>query len=359
MFKKICLIFFIAVILSSVYLNNFSSVFQNIKKKKNVNVLFIAEGTENLCDGSLSAVLFQYDCKNKNLKILFVDDAITVLRKKKKSKTLNEMFYERQENSRCDFIKREIESLFDDRIKIDYCVFTNTEDLYSFVKLFDDKKMADLFGNDYFTMAVTGENYNASVIYKIKIIKYVLKNLNRKTAVNIARFAINGPGSLKTDFKLQDIPFLYARITDIDVFAVRFADIATVFRRNRIEINRDELPKTVGFFAQDADVSFSEKGENPVKVEVLNGSEKKRMAMKAVDLLRKKGFDIYDWGTSYQTYKFTAVFDLTGNFKASSDVTGILGCGEIVFKPETKPFADITVFLGKDCTIYDKLDKID
>lgn len=359
MFKKISLVCFIIVILFSVYMQNFSPVFQDIKNNKNINVLFIVQDSTNLQADNLRLILLQYNVKYKKVKILFIDDAITILQKKKKSKTLNEMFFEQDENKRTDFIKNEIESLFNGMLNINYYVFADTKSLYSFIKLFNEKEIINRLGSDYFLNAIGCQDYTASVIYQIKIIKYIINNLNRNTIVNIAKFLMKGDCCLKTNFKLSDVPVLYSKISDINVSNIRFADISTVYSKNRIEINQNELPKITDFLTKDYDAYNQVQKQNSIKAEVLNGSEKRRMAIKAVDLLRKNGFDIFEWGTSRKQYEFTIILDLAGNFKQSSKISGILNCGEIIFRPDTKLFSDITVILGKDCIIYDKLDRID
>ena len=360
MFKRILLCIFLVLILLSQYLNNISNISYSIKNHKNINVLVAIKGFDNLNQNTLKLVLFQYCHKTKSLKVLCINDKITILQKKKKSQTLNEMFFSQKEDEQVDFIKKEIELLLDNKLKINYYVLSNTKTLQLFVKLFDEKKIIKQLGNNYFEQFVNNKEYILSIIYMIKIIKYVIANTNRYILVDFIKF-LDAGNYLITNFKLSDCFFLYSKIKNIDMNTIQFADIPTINKRNRIELEPAGLMEIIEFLNEDKDISHLAQNQNDkVKIEVINASSKNRLASKAVDKLRKNKFDIYEWGvTSYKIHEYTIIFDLINSYEQSVKVKNILNSGEIIFRPIEKSFVDISVLLGKDCTIYDKLDKID
>ncbi|MDD3053445.1 MAG: LytR C-terminal domain-containing protein [Endomicrobiaceae bacterium] len=344
----------------SQYLNNISNISYSIKNHKNINVLVAIKGFDNLNQNTLKLVLFQYCHKTKSLKVLCINDKITILQKKKKSQTLNEMFFSQKEDEQVDFIKKEIELLLDNTLKINYYVLSNTKTLQLFVKLFDEKKIIKQLGNNYFEQFVNNKEYILSIVYMIKIIKYVIANTNRYILVDFIKF-LDAGNYLITNFKLSDSFFLYSKIKNIDMNTIQFADIPTINKRNRIELEPAGLMEIIEFLNEDKDISHLAQNQNDkVKIEVINASSKNRLASKAVDKLRKNKFDIYEWGvTSYKIHEYTIIFDLINNYEQAVKVKNILNSGEIIFRPIEKTFIDISVLLGKDCTIYDKLDKID
>lgn len=359
MFKKILLCLFLILILLSIYLNTISNISQDIKNHKNINVLFVIKGLDNLNQNTLRLVLFQYCYKTKTSKVLCIDDRITILQKKKKSKTLNEMFFSQNEDKQIDFIKNEIELLLDNKLNIDYYIVSNTKTLQLFIRLFDEKKIIKQLGDNYFTNWIDNKDYITSIMYMIKTIKYIIANTNRYVLIDSLKF-LDAGNYLITNFKLSDGFFLYSKIKNIDMNDIHFADIPTINKRNRIELDPAGLIKIIEFLNEDNDISrFTQNQNDKVKIEVINASLKTRLAIKAVDKLRKNNFDIFEWGTSYKIHEYTIIFDLINSYEQSVKVKNILNSGEIIFRPVEKSFVDISVLLGKDCTIYDKLDKID
>lgn len=359
MFKKFLLCLFLILILLSIYLNTISNISQDIKNHKNINVLFVIKGLDNLNQNTLRLVLFQYCYKTKTSKVLCIDDRITILQKKKKSKTLNEMFFGQNEDKQIDFIKNEIELLLDNKLNIDYYIVSNTKTLQLFIRLFDEKKIIKQLGDNYFTNWIDNKDYITSIVYMIKTIKYIIANTNRYVLIDCLKF-LDAGNYLITNFKLSDGFSLYFKIKNVDMNSIQFADMPTINKRNRIELDPAGLIKIIEFLNEDNDISrFTQNQNDKVKIEVINASLKTRLAIKAVDKLRKNNFDIFEWGTSYKIHEYTIIFDLINSYEQSVKVKNILNSGEIIFRPVEKSFVDISVLLGKDCTIYDKLDKID
>ena len=97
--------------------------------------------------------------------------------------------------------------------------------------------------------------------------------------------------------------------------------------------------------------------DEKLRIEVLNTTGKSRLAIKAANKLRQNNFDVFDWGANSKKYLFSIIFDFVDNYNNCAKIKEILNCGEIIFRPEERDYTDISVQLGDDCIIYDKLDR--
>jgi len=87
-----------------------------------------------------------------------------------------------------------------------------------------------------------------------------------------------------------------------------------------------------------------------IRVEVLNASGKKDLAMQVTKYLRRKGFDVIDFGTYAGAGKRTKIVNCSGNVDAARAVRSALGLTalEIYSKPEAGNVAEVSVVLGAD-----------
>lgn len=372
MFRKSFLCLFLILILISAYFSDISDMSSN---SENTNILFIVKGVDGFCPDTLKLMLFQYCPVNGTIKILYINEEITILRKNVKSRTLKEMFYSQSKDKQPDFMKNEIERMMFNTLSVDYYVVTDARILESFIKLFNENEIIQNLGSNYFSDIMKNKNYTESLLFNMKIIKHIINDMNRYKLIDIIKFLKNNSAGIETNLKFFDYAFLYNKVRNSDIGNnIQFADITTVKRKysvreknvisgkyasvekERTEINGEELGKMAVFFS--TGVNERLKQPEKLKVEVLNSSSKTRMAIKAVNKIRENKFDVFEWGTAKTKYKFTVIFDLIGNYDKSLSVKNILGCGEIIFRPLKKTFVDISVFLGEDCIIYDKLDRI-
>lgn len=362
MFKRILLCIFLFVMLFSQSLNDFSSLSKDIKNSGMINLLLIIKDSDNFNDCNiLKIILFQYRQNDKILKVLCVDDKITILQRKIKSKTLREMFFEQKEENRINFIKNEIESLLEHQIKIDYYIASDIKNVQQFAGIFNNANTESDFKNekDYFVSWMNSKDYLTSLVYVPKIIRQIINSSNRYILVDLLKFLKIKHHDLITNLKLADAMYIYSAARSFDVNFLRFADVPTINKRNRLEADPSGLTKIIKFIGENENRQKMKVLAEKIKIEVVNASAKSRLAIKSVDKLRLNGFDIFEWGTSYKIHEYTAIFDLIGDYRQSFKVKKILNAGEIIFRPVDKSFVDISVLLGKDCTIYDKLDKID
>jgi hypothetical protein len=88
-----------------------------------------------------------------------------------------------------------------------------------------------------------------------------------------------------------------------------------------------------------------------LRVEVLNGTEIPRLASKAADFLRTKGFDVVQTGNAkHANFRKSIVQDRIGNMPGAVQVARTLGIGESNVLQQKNPqlYLDVTVIIGQD-----------
>lgn len=354
MFKKIILVFFVFLIIASSVLYYISDLSKYITGGKTINTLIVIEGNKETYPGILKFFLCQYNPETKRIRILFINENISILQRKSKTRTLKELFYAEKENNRIDFIQKEICKLLNNTIDMDYYIYSNTNSLNSFLKLFNDTDINKLCGKDFFEDISNNTNYLNNIVINMKIIKYMIVNFNRSMLVDVIKLLKNKNIEIVSNLKLIDCVQIGRILRGINIKDVVFIDIPVVSRRNRIEIDSVSFDKVIEIL--NGNFIFENTGK--VNLKVLNASNKSRLADKAVNMLRQNSFDVFYWGNESQKNNFTIVIDMINNHEKSSQIVDVLGCGEVLVVPSPKPFADMTVLLGNDCNLYDKLDKI-
>jgi hypothetical protein len=282
---------------------------------------------------------------------VFIDENITILYKDIKAKILKDMILAVDTEKRTEFIKSEAEKFFDNKLNIDYSVTLNKESFKNIIKVFS--KQEDLNNNlNLFDICLQSDNdRDTKMVAFIKIVNYIYNNFNRFSFIKLVKDFYHKNIVIKSNFEFKDLFLLYSYFLNENK-TIKYADIPTLNRRKRIEIDENNRTKIIDFYDRD---DFT--GENYLRVEVLNATSKIRLAIKAVDKIREKDFDVVDWGSSSKKYEFTTIFDLVNNYDKIKEIKDVLNCGEIIFRPKERPLTDVSVFLGQDCNIYDKLDR--
>jgi hypothetical protein len=88
-----------------------------------------------------------------------------------------------------------------------------------------------------------------------------------------------------------------------------------------------------------------------VRVEVLNGAGVAKLASKAADFLRGKGFDVVQTGNApHSNFKKSIVQDRLGDIQKAQQVAAALGIGEsgIIQQKNPQLYLDVTVIIGQD-----------
>lgn len=354
MVKRIFLVIILFFIVVTICFFITSETLKNINSGKDINVLFIFKDLSNFNtkDIKIKILVAKYNAFDKYIKVAFIDENITIIQKTKKSKTLKEMFVEIEDNRQVDFIKKETEKILGDKFKFDFYILLDDKSSKKLIEIVSKKKdikenMA--FLNKCLNLDVDRDN---RIMASIKLLNYIYSNSGRIVLINLLKCLYNKNFTIETDFKTKDLVLLYSKIFNGDKI-IKYADIPTIYRRNRIEIDINGMQKIIDFF----DKEEYEKEKNDLKIEILNSTNKPRLAIKAANKLRENNFDVVDWGSSLKKYDFTMIFDLVNSFEKIKEIKRILNCGEIVFRPTERPLTDVSVLLGQDCSIYDKLDR--
>ncbi|MEO5567198.1 MAG: LytR C-terminal domain-containing protein [Gemmatimonadaceae bacterium] len=83
-----------------------------------------------------------------------------------------------------------------------------------------------------------------------------------------------------------------------------------------------------------------------IRVQVLNATTTRGLARRATDLLRERGFDVVEVGTSRERSDSTVVLDRSNHPDWARRVAVALGGAQVLARPDTSRYLDITVLLG-------------
>ena len=83
-----------------------------------------------------------------------------------------------------------------------------------------------------------------------------------------------------------------------------------------------------------------------IKVQVLNATKTRGLARRATMHLRDRGFDVVDIGTDPVARDSVLVLDRSGHPEWAKLVARALGGGQVLSRPDTSRYLDVTVLLG-------------
>jgi hypothetical protein len=92
-------------------------------------------------------------------------------------------------------------------------------------------------------------------------------------------------------------------------------------------------------------------GPRSVEVEVINAAGGERLALRATDALRARGFDVVNfWTARDRIIDKTVVIDRSGNLAAAREVAAALGlpAERVQQRLDRKLLLDVSVVLGRD-----------
>ena len=96
--------------------------------------------------------------------------------------------------------------------------------------------------------------------------------------------------------------------------------------------------------------AITEPAAGAVRLEVLNASGKVDLAAQVTKFLRKKGFDVINFGTYGRKAARTKIINCSGDIKAARSLRAALDLGglEIYSKPDKMAIAQVRIILGED-----------
>jgi hypothetical protein len=83
-----------------------------------------------------------------------------------------------------------------------------------------------------------------------------------------------------------------------------------------------------------------------IKVQVLNATKTRGLARRATMQLRDRGVDVVDVGTDPNARDSVLVLDRSGHPEWAKLVARALGGGQVLSRPDTSRYLDVTVLLG-------------
>ncbi len=83
-----------------------------------------------------------------------------------------------------------------------------------------------------------------------------------------------------------------------------------------------------------------------IRVQVLNTTKARGLARRATRMLRDRGFDVVELGTTGPTIDTTLVLDRSGHPDWAAAVAVILKPARAVARPDSSRYLDVTVLLG-------------
>jgi hypothetical protein len=84
-----------------------------------------------------------------------------------------------------------------------------------------------------------------------------------------------------------------------------------------------------------------------IRVQVLNTTKSRGLARRATRLLRDRGFDVVELGTTSPTLDTTLVLDRSGHPAWASVVAELVQPARAVARPDSSRYLDVTVLLGR------------
>ncbi len=84
-----------------------------------------------------------------------------------------------------------------------------------------------------------------------------------------------------------------------------------------------------------------------IRVQVLNTTRTRGLARRATRLLRDRGFDVVEVGTTSPTLDTTLVLDRSGHEAWAATVVEVLQPARAVARPDSSRYLDVTVLLGR------------
>jgi hypothetical protein len=84
-----------------------------------------------------------------------------------------------------------------------------------------------------------------------------------------------------------------------------------------------------------------------IRVQVLNTTKTRGLARRATRLLRDRGFDVVELGTTTPMLDTTLVLDRSGHPTWASSVAELLQPARAVARPDSSRYLDVTVLLGR------------
>jgi hypothetical protein len=330
-----------AAISAYIYIDKNDAVAKKIKEKDYVSFSVLLYGKEKIFPGRLDVYIVLYDKRTNILKVLSVNTDAVVLKKKEKARSLKTIF---SENSKKD-IKTAIKKFYLDLHEIigiaadaDFYINTSFE-MFDIVAR-QNKKIKFLLLKDNF------ENRDLESLNRLETVEYFMQ-LTSPTIIKIYK----NYGFFDTNISKLSFVSSVLRLKSLKPLLM-FCEMPVKRTKTRVEYDKQRIEEFLNKIYYVNPVP-----PKNVLIDIKNASAKPRMAEKATWLLRKNKLDVLEWDNLYAVYDKTLIKDYKGNFMQALRIAEILGTGKVIVSYNNRIYSDIDIFIGKDCTIHDNLDK--
>lgn len=343
------LILFIVFIFVYIHMCKNDPLTNKIIKKQPVSFTLLLYGTENFMPGKLDVFLVYYERNSKLFKVLSVNSDMVVFRKKERARSFKFSFLQTAKKDS----RLAITNLYVDLFE----TIGNNFDPDFYINI-DYATLAEIFAKNKEINALIKQedfvNRSDECVNKLELCEQITKQLNKNALGNIKKM-LKYHSKVDTNLKKRTVfnMIIHFRFT---ANSIMFCDLPAKHTKTRVEPDKKSI---MDFMTQ---IYYSDTLENKDKefmgmIEVKNASQKPRMAEKVTWLLRENKFDVLDWSNSGVVYDKTIIKDYRGSFMQSLKIADILKCGKIIVSYNKNTYYNIGVFVGRDCEIYDKLDK--
>ncbi|MDR2425622.1 MAG: LytR C-terminal domain-containing protein [Endomicrobium sp.] len=304
-------------------------------------------GTEKFLPETIESYFVLYERENKLLKILSINPEAVVFKKNVKARSLKHSFYatsEKDLNLALTNFYQDIFEMANNSFVPDFYVTASFESLIKLAQ--NNQKAKDLLSNKNFT------DRNLQCLNQIEFAQTILNSFKTSLFSSI--------GCLRKNYDLLDTNISKLAFTNMIMYfrihnaEIMFFDLPLKYAKARMETDKNNIADmlyTIYYPLTNTEPKIDG------LIEIKNASGKPRMAEKAAWKLRENKFDVLEWSNNKTFYNKTLIKNYKGNYGASKKIAKILGNGQIINSYDNKNSFAISVFIGKDCEIYDKFDK--
>jgi hypothetical protein len=337
----ILLVLITAAVSAYIYIDKNDAVAKKFKEKDYVSFSILLYGKGEIFPGRLDAYIALYDKRTNILKILSVNTDAVVLKKREKSRSLKAIF---NENSKKD-IKTAIEKFYLDLHEIIGIATATDFYINTSFEMFDivagrNKKSKFILLKDNF------ENRDLESLNRLETAEYFMQ-LTYPTIIKIYK----NYGFFDTNISKLSFVSSALRLKSLKPLLM-FCEMPIRHTKTRVEHDKQGIEEFLNKVYYVNPVPPKD-----VLIDIKNASAKPRMAEKAAWLLRKNKLDVLEWDNFYAVYDKTLIKDYKGNFMQALKIAEILKAGKVIVSYNNGIYSDIGIFIGKDCTIHDNLDK--
>lgn len=160
-------------------------------------------------------------------------------------------------------------------------------------------------------------------------------------------------GSIHTNMSAWDVVYLAIAARRVRSNSLGFYILPGKPRGAFWELNKEAVQKLAQRSILNRDIAIEETEiitpqAERVTVNVWNASGKRALAYDITKYLRRKGYDVVDWGTYTTVQEHTRVFDRIGDLGKAQSVAQVLGIDDFHSEINFKRLVDVEVVLGKN-----------